>query len=207
MNMADRSDSLLQAANEYFDALVKSRFIEMFSDVYDTVPFSSVIIEGAGLPYGIVQPGEDGSGTLPIIRSVDIVDGSVDLTKLKHVDTTLGQQYKRTELNGNELLVTVNGTTGKVLLTDSRMKGMNVTRGIAVARYDVSKVDPYYLREYLKCGFSQVYFVQHTKGAALKSITLKDLSKLPILYPDLELQKKFSSFVKQVDKSKFYFLR
>ena len=203
--MVGNSTSVVQAANEYFDALVKSRFIEMFSDVHDTVLFSSVLIDGAGLPYGIVQPGEDGSGTLPIIRSVDIVDGTVDLTKLKHVDAILGQQYKRTELNGNELLITVNGTTGKVLLTDSRMKGMNVTRGIAVARYDVSKVDPYYLREYLRCESSQSYFVQHTKGAALKSITLKDLAKLPVLYPDLELQKMFSLFVKQVDKSKLLF--
>ena len=179
----------------------------MFGDCDNYVDLSFVIIPGAGLPYGIVQPGEDGSGDLPIIRNVDLqINDQIDLQSLKHIDPKLGEQYKRTMLGGSELLVTVNGTTGKIMLTNEMMKGMNVSRGIAVVRYDSNIVDPLYLRECLRQDDVQQYIQVHTKGAALKSITLADLSKTPIKLPAIIDQNKFASFVQQVDKSKFVFL-
>lgn len=128
------------------DELVKARFVEMFGESeYPCNSLISLIIEGAGLSYGIVQPGDDGTGDMGVLRPVDFADGKIKTDSIKYIDRSLGNGFKKTELNGNELLITVRGTTGITALTDSRFKGMNVTRGIAVIRYDEKKIDPIYL--------------------------------------------------------------
>jgi type I restriction enzyme S subunit len=137
-----------------------------------------------------------------VLRPVDIVDGSISTASIKYIDRTIGDGFKKTELNGNELLITVRGTTGVTALTDSRFVGMNVTRGIAVIRYDHSKINPVYLNAYLNTDESQRYIKEHTRGATLQQINLSDLRVQEILVPPYHLQSQFAAFVEQVDKSK-----
>lgn len=185
------------------DELVKARFVEMFGESeYPCNSLISLIIEGAGLSYGIVQPGDDGTGDMGVLRPVDFADGKIKTDSIKYIDRSLGDGFKKTELNGNELLITVRGTTGITALTDSRFKGMNVTRGIAVIRYDEKKIDPIYLNEYLKMEESQQYIKEHTRGATLQQINLSDLRDLKVMVPPLLLQQAFSTFVERVDKQK-----
>ena len=185
------------------DELVKARFVEMFGESeYPCNSLISLIIEGAGLSYGIVQPGDDGTGDMGVLRPVDFADGKIKTDSIKYIDRSLGNGFKKTELNGNELLVTVRGTTGITALTDSRFKGMNVTRGIAVIRYDKKKVDPIYLNEYIKMEKSQQYIKEHTRGATLQQINLSELRDLEIVIPPLPLQRVFATFVERVDQQK-----
>ena len=185
------------------DELVKARFVEMFGESeYPCNSLISLIIEGAGLSYGIVQPGDDGTGDMGVLRSVDFADGKIKTDSIKYIDRSLGNGFKKTELNGNELLITVRGTTGITALTDSRFKGMNVTRGIAVIRYDKKKVDPIYLNEYIKMEKSQQYIKEHTRGATLQQINLSELRDLEIVIPPLPLQRVFATFVERVDQQK-----
>ncbi len=192
-----------RAQLDKLDDLVKARFVEMFENSnhqYHTL--ISLIVEGAGLSYGIVQPGDDGTGDMGVIRPVDLVDGKISTASIKYIDRAISNGFKKTELTGDELLITVRGTTGITALTDKRFKGMNVTRGIAVVRYDRSKINPIYLNVYLNTDESQHYIQEHTKGATLRQINLFDLRKQEILVPPMELQSKMASFVTKIDKSK-----
>ena len=188
---------------EKLDELVKSRFVEMFGQGgYPRHALIELIIEGAGLSYGIVQPGDNGTGDMGVLRPVDLVDGRISTAAIKYVDRSIGDGFKKTELTGDELLITVRGTTGITALTDVRFKNMNVTRGIAVIRYDRSKINPEYLNAYINTNESQCYIQEHTRGATLQQINLADLRTLEILVPPRILQEKFAAFVKQTDKSK-----
>ena len=188
---------------EKLDELVKARFVEMFGESeYPCNSLISLIIEGAGLSYGIVQPGDDGTGDMGVLRPVDFADGKIKTDSIKYIDRSLGDGFKKTELNGNELLITVRGTTGITALTDSRFKGMNVTRGIAVIRYDKKKVDSIYLNEYIKMEKSQQYIKEHTRGATLQQINLSELRDLEVVIPPLPLQRVFATFVERVDQQK-----
>lgn len=185
------------------DLLVKSRFVEMFgSDEYQTVDLISLIKDGAGLSYGIVQPGDDGTGNMGVLRPVDIVDGLISTKAIKYIDRKIGDGYRKTELIGEELLITVRGSTGVTALTDSRFCGMNVTRGIAVVRYNKDKVNPKYLNAYLNTNESQRYIQEHTRGATLQQINLSDLRIMQIRLPPLKQQNQFTAFVEQTDKTK-----
>ena len=185
------------------DEMVKARFVEMFGNKdYPHKELISLIKEGAGLSYGIVQPGDDGTGDMGVLRPVDFIDGKIDTSSIKYIDRAIAKRFKKTELSGNELLITVRGTTGITALTDKRFFGMNVTRGIAVIRYDSDKINPVYLNSYLKTDESQRYIQEHTRGATLQQINLTDLRVQQILVPPREQQDQFATFVKQIEKTK-----
>ena len=185
------------------DELVKARFVEMFGDdKYSKTPLINLITEGAGLSYGIVQPGDSGTGDMGVLRPVDMVNGKISTHSIKYIDRSIGASFKKTELVGDELLITVRGTTGVTALTDSRFKNMNVTRGIAVIRYDRRKINPIYLNAFLNTDESQQYIQEHTRGATLQQINLSDLRVHMIPVPPIELQEKLADFIQQVDKSK-----
>ena len=188
---------------DFLDTLIKARFVEMFGgDGFRRTTLIDLINDGAGLSYGIVQPGDDGTGDMGVLRPVDIVNGKITTDSIKYIDRTIGNGYKKTELTGDELLITVRGTTGITALTDSRFVGMNVTRGIAVIRYDRNQVNPVYLNAFLNTDESQRYIQEHTRGATLQQINLSDLRVQMILLPPKELQDEFAAFARQVDKSK-----
>lgn len=188
---------------ELLAQLVKSRFIELFGDgQYPRVALIDLIKEGAGLSYGIVQPGDDGSGDMGVLRPVDMVDGKISVESIKYIDRSIGEGFRKTELTGDELLITVRGTTGITALTDSRFTGMNVTRGIAVVRYDSNKINPVYLNAYLNTDESQRYIKEHTRGATLQQINLSDLRVQEIVVPPRDQQEQIATFIKQTDKSK-----
>src|SRR5690606_25017871 len=101
---------------------------------------------------------------------VDIIKGNLDLSNVKYIPRKIEVPYKKTRLTGNEILITVRGTTGDTVLSNKRCKGMNVTRGIAVIRQNEKLVNKVYLCEYLKSDCSQRYIQDNTKGATLKQI-------------------------------------
>ena len=188
---------------QQLDELVKARFVELFGDGnHPHIALIDLIIEGAGLSYGIVQPGDDGTGDMGVLRPVDMVDGKISTASIKYIDRSIGDGFKKTELYGDELLITVRGTTGITALTDSRFNGMNVTRGIAVVRYDRNKINPVYLNAYLNTDESQRYIQEHTRGATLQQINLSDLRVQQIMVPPLALQEQMAAFIEQTDKSK-----
>jgi type I restriction enzyme S subunit len=203
LDRIDRVIKLREEEIETLDNLVKSRFIELFGDgQYPKVALIDLIKEGAGLSYGIVQPGDDGTGGMGVLRPVDMVDGKISTASIKYIDRSIGDGFRKTELTGDELLITVRGTTGITALTDNRFIGMNVTRGIAVVRYDRNKINPVYLNAYLNTDESQRYIKEHTRGATLQQINLSDLRVQEIVVPPKEQQERMAAFVEQTDKSK-----
>ena len=186
------------------EELVKCRFFEMFiGKGYPRRELQSLIQDGTSISYGIVQPGDDGTGNIGLLRPVDFHNGSVVLDNLKYIGEAISNLSRKTILEGNELLITVRGTTGLTALTNSNHRGMNVTRGIAVVRYDGSKIVPEYLHAFMSSDESQTYIREHTRGATLQQINLSDLRIQSILVPPFVEQQTFADFVSLIDKLRF----
>ena len=85
------------------DNLIKARFVELFGDGnHPHIALIDLIIEGAGLSYGIVQPGDDGTGDMGVLRPVDMVDGKISTASIKYIDRSIGDGFKKpsyTEMN------------------------------------------------------------------------------------------------------------
>lgn len=86
------------------------------------------------ISYGIVQPGGEVQGGIPILRVGDIETGVVNTRSPLSVAPSIAAGFQRTQLMGGEVLVTLVGTVGRIAIAPTRVAGWNVARAIAVLR-------------------------------------------------------------------------
>jgi len=140
------------------------------------------------LSYGIVQPGDDVDGGVPIVRPVDLQQDFVGLEGLKRINPEIAMAYQRTALRGDEIFLCVRGTTGTVSLASPELAGGNVTRGIVPIRFDpalITRAFGYYL---MRSEAVQKQIRAATYGTALMQINIGDLKKITVRVPILERQ-------------------
>ena len=198
---------LLQQA----DALVQSQFVEQFGDCitnekkWTVLPLCDVLAEGCTVTYGIVKTEDDIPGGIPVFRPVDISQGHVPTrNELKRTSKAISNQYRRTLLQGNELLITVRGSIGETFQTSDEFAGCNVARNIVPLRANPTILRQSFLKIVIDSPAFQQKLADLTKGVALKGINMNEFKYCPIILPPLEMQDKFSAFVQQTDKSKYY---
>jgi type I restriction enzyme S subunit len=154
----------------------------------DDVSLESVAADDCSLSYGIVQPGNDVEGGLPVVRPVDLTRNVITLDGLKRIDPELALGYERTKLQGGELLLCVRGTTGTVSIAAPELEGGNVTRGIVPIRFKSDRVIPSFGYHLIKSGGVQSQIRERTYGAALMQINIGDLRNIKVKIPPLSEQ-------------------
>ena len=191
------------------DELVKSQFIEMFGDCirndkeWNVRLLQDVLAEGCRVTYGIVKTEDDNPGGVPVFRPVDISQGHVPTrSELKRTSKEISDQYKRTILNGDELLITIRGSVGETFQISKEFEGCNVARNIVPLRANTEIL----LQGFLKAVIDSVAFQEKiasiTKGVALKGININEFKVCPIILPPIEMQQQWVEFAQQSDKSK-----
>ena len=155
------------------------------------------------LSYGIVQPGDDVEGGLPVVRPVDLKEHVVGLEGLKRIEPSLAHAYRRTCLTGDELLLCVRGTTGTISLALPELAGGNVTRGIVPIRFNpkmMTRAFGYYV---MRSRAVQKQIRAATYGAALMQINIANLKKIVVQVPSLERQIPLSNKLEALDSELF----
>ena len=189
------------------DNLAQSLFYEMFGDPitnekgWDSNVLENVVASDCSISYGIVQPGDDVFGGIPVVRPVDLVSNVVKREGLKRVAKNISDSYRRTILKGGEILLCVRGTTGVMSFASDSLAGCNVTRGITPLSFE-SKLNKEYVFAYLSSKYIKDIIADNTRGATLKQINMKDVRKLPMLIPPLGLQNQFAEKVQAIEHQK-----
>ncbi|WP_431646230.1 restriction endonuclease subunit S [Enterobacter hormaechei] len=135
-----------------------------------------------GIAVGVMYPGNHTNDGIPLIKVGDVKSGYIDTQPGYCISKEVDEEYKRTRLNGSELLITLVGNPGDCVVVESHMAGWNVARALAVVRLrDTS------LREWLR------YLLlskpaKHLIDARLnttvqKTLNLKDIRELGVPTP------------------------
>lgn len=148
-----------------------------------------VVESDCSLSYGIVQPGKDYDGGLPVVRPTDLTMKEIKIDNLKRINPELARSYSRTTLKGDDLLLCVRGSTGVVSVASEELKGSNVTRGIVPIRFNPLEIDQDFGYYILKSVYVQKQIREKTYGAALMQINIRDLKKIDVPFPELDKQK------------------
>lgn len=82
--------------------------------------------------YGVLQPGKDLAGGIPLVRVMDVRDGVISLGQLKRISATIADAYHRTKLRGGEVLLTVVGSVGRTAVVPPSLAGANTARAVSV---------------------------------------------------------------------------
>ena len=141
------------------------------------------------ISYGIVQQGDHIDGGMPVVRAVDMREKYITRENLKCTTQTISDSYKRTILRGDELLLSVRGTTGIISLATPELKGCNVNRGI-VPLYFKDQINKDFLYYEMVSPLLQSVFAEKTTGSTLKQINIKDLRLIKLSLPPLSEQQR-----------------
>lgn len=139
------------------------------------------------LTYGVIKLGSAVPGGVPTLRSSDVRWLRIDESSVKRIDKSVADNYKRTYLEGGEVLVAVRGSRGGVAVATSRMRGWNVSREVAVLPL-VSAVHAPYVAYAIGSTQSQQWMEGVAKGVIFVGVNIEDLKRLPIPLPALAEQ-------------------
>ena len=190
-----------RAQLDKLDLLVKARFVEMFGDQEINTKgwYQSTVGECCTLKSGTSLPAdkENEGGSVPYIKV-----GDMNYPGNEYYITTSSRYVSRTTAGSGVFPVgTVIfpkrggaiGTNKKRLTTVPICADLNVM-GVIAGRL----LHPGYLMTY----FSMVDLGKLDNGSSVPQINNKDISPLRICLPPMELQEKFTTIIKQSDKTK-----
>lgn len=195
----DHADALRAKRREALarlDELTQSIFTDMFGEPdanpmgWETSVLRDLVAEGDKVNYGVVQPGPEVEGGVPLIRAGDIENGSVSLLGLRTVASEVDERHRRSRLVGDEILVSCVGSIGEVALVSIDHKGCNIARAVARIRVGES-VRREYLAACLSAPSTKRYFVQELRTVAQPTLNIKQIEEAQIAVPPLDLQDEF----------------
>lgn len=185
----------------HLDALTQSIFEEMFGKGhYPTQRLDELVDSDDRLNYGVVQPGDEAPGGVPLIRVSNLAGGIVDRSNLKHISPEVEAAYARSRLRGNEILVSSVGSIGAVSLVRPPDVGSNIAR--AITRVPISnELLRTYVAAYLRTPTPQRYFVAELRTVAQPTLNVGQLAATQIPLPPIDLQLAFSDRLQLVQDS------
>ncbi len=139
------------------------------------------LLQREGLSYGIVQPGSEDPNGVPILRVNNLRGGTILTEEVLRVSPRVEEKYRRTRLEGGEVVLSVVGSIGEVAIVPPQLAGWNVARAVAVIR--TTDVSSQWVRLCLSSepAISSMHMWKTT--TVQETLNLRDIRRLPILLP------------------------
>jgi len=206
LEKADQAKQKRKEANKLTEQFLQSAFIEMFGDPVKNPKGWEVrqLIELVEkFQYGTsIKSSQEG---IPVLRIPNIVQGIIDVTELKRVQLSIGEEKSLVLNNGDILFVRTNGNpdfVGRCALFDLKDKFVFASYLIrAIIKQKI--LDPQFLVYLLgNANYRSVVRSKCSTTAGQFNINTKGLGCLPIILPPLSLQQQFSELVQKTEALK-----
>ena len=208
-NLMDRLSKVIDNRKkelEYFDELIKARFVEMFGDPiknpkgWDIVTVGDLVTE---VRYGTSSPAVE-SGQYPYLRMNNLTyDGHLDLADLKYIDVSDEEKEKCVVRKGDVLFNRTNSVelVGKTAVFD--LPDEMIIAGYIIRVRLGERMLPAVFSQYMNLEALKDILRNMAKGAVNQAnINAQELQSIKVYVPDMLLQKEFIEIKQQVDKSK-----
>lgn len=189
------------------DELVKSRFIEMFGNMESNPKGWRQSTLGDECYYIKDGPHKspkylDSIDGIPFISTRNVVSGDgIDWSTAKYIsEADYLDCIKKCHPEKGDILYSKGGTTGIAKLVDTDIRFANWVH-VAVLKFG-AQLDGRFLECMLNMNYCYAQSQALTKGIANKDFVLSAIAQVKIYVPPIELQRKYTEFVKRTDKSK-----
>lgn len=150
--------------------------------------------ENRAITYGVIKLGAPVPDGVHVLRSSDVRHLRLDLQDVKRVSPEIAGEYQRTFLKGGEVLITVRGTLGGVVVAPAECAGFNISREVAM----LAMVQPAAAKItaiFIGSAPLQRWLLQRAKGIAYTGINIETLKELPVPLPPQAEQSRIVSEV------------
>lgn len=200
--------SLRQQQLAKLDELVKARFVEMFGNPLDGT--AKYLIHQVGKVAEAVDP-QPSHRTPPIeedgipyisIKDCDYKTGVIDFQGARRVSTkVLEEHLQRYTLHDGDFIIGKIGTIGQPIFVPSR-KDYALSANIVLIQPDSELVSPYFLKYSFESDFVERQFAEAKNSTSQAAFGIQKVRTIEVMDPDLDVQRTFERFTKQIDKLK-----
>jgi type I restriction enzyme S subunit len=154
-------------------------------------------VPGRPITYGILKPGPELEQGIPYIRVADFPGNKLNLRNIKKTSKEIDEQFKRSRLQENDLLLSIRGSVGRLIKIPKEMNRANITQD--TARLSISGfVSVDYIYYTLLSDSVQRRMNNAVRGVAVRGINIGDVRALQIPMPSLDEQKEIVRRVQQL---------
>ncbi|MGI8631614.1 MAG: restriction endonuclease subunit S [Solirubrobacterales bacterium] len=140
------------------------------------------LLEPGTLTYGIVQPGQNDGGGVPIVRVKDLEGGRVNTDSPLRVSHLVEAAYARSRVRQCYVLLSLVGSVGTCAVADHNLDGWNLARAVGLLR-PLSDVGPLWISHCLRGPAAQAFIGQVVNTTVQTTLNLGDLKRVPIPLP------------------------
>ncbi|MGG5335271.1 restriction endonuclease subunit S [Enterococcus sp. AZ154] len=141
-------------------------------------------------------------GDYMLITGTDFEDGRINFSTCHFVEKERYEQDKNIQISNGSILITKDGTLGKVAYVENLAMPATLNAGVFNVRIkNSSEVDEKYLFQYLKAPFLMNYVNKRATGGTIKHLNQNILVDFPVLMPKKEEQKKIGTFFHDLDQT------
>ena len=195
----------------YLNSLVKSRFVEMFGDPVYGKRWPSITLAEFCTKLGSGATPRGGKSAyktegVPLIRSMNVHNDHFARKDLAYIDDDQAAKLKNVALKKGDVLLNITGASvARSCLCPDDLAGGRVNQHVSIIRADQNRMLPIILNSILINNSYQDFLLKGSMmaGATREAITRGGLEKMTVPLPPLDLQRQFSAFASQVDKSRF----
>jgi len=160
-------------------SLLEAAFVRPYDG--SRVPLMHLTDPRRPIQYGIVLPGPDWPGGIPIIKGGDIAGRRLNPEELKRTDPEIERRFARSRVHGGDYVIAIRGSVGEIAPVPASLNGANLTQDSArIAPYDC---DATWLGAVLRTPDLQNQMRQQTTGATIKGINISELRRLRVPTP------------------------
>ena len=140
------------------------------------------------------------SGDYMLITGTDFQDGVIDYSTCHYVEKERYDQDKNIQIKNGSILITKDGTLGKVAYVQGLMMPATLNAGVFnVTIKNENIMDGKYLFQYLKAPFLMDYVSKKATGGTIKHLNQSILVDFPVAMPKREEQVKISRYFTALD--------
>ena len=140
------------------------------------------------------------SGDYFLITGTDFVDGSIVFSNCHFVEKNRYEQDKNIQIQNGSILITKDGTLGKVAYVEGLTKPATLNAGVFNIKVSETNYDKKYLFQYLKAPFLMNYVSQKATGGTIKHLNQNILVDFPVVLPVKVEQQKIGTLFAGLDK-------
>jgi type I restriction enzyme S subunit len=144
-------------------------------------PLFRLVDENRPIQYGIVLPGPNYEGGVPILKGGDVAAGRLDPGRLSRTDPEIDHVYHRSRIEEDDLVMTIRGGVGEVVRVPAILNGTNLTQD--TARIAPVGVEVAWLEAVLSTPSVQGQISSMVTGATIKGINIESLRRVSIPTP------------------------
>lgn len=138
---------------------------------------------------------------IPYLRVQNIKEFELDLNDVKKISRISHEKLMHSQLVPGDVIVTTTGRVGTAAVIPNELKEANASNQTARIRVG-SKIDPNYVSSYLNSRLGRLLLEQWQSGSTRPRILIKNMRKLIIIVPPLNIQQKIVNEIMLLHKQR-----